>query len=163
MSKSIDTPHLRSFFYEHLNKVYCAKSHLLERLSELEEQSNFEDLKDIIKTTIGQVEQQSQMLNQVYTQFKETYTFENCEALINFLEEIFISIHHQSADKTLRNASVLSYLYYIESVELASIRILILAAEKMGLNNIQSLLTEIHVNAKEECALILHLTKSELA
>lgn len=163
MSIIIDTPELRSFFSEHLNRVYCAKSHLLERLSELEEQNYFEDLKEVIKDTTVQVEQQVQQLNQVYEQINETFTFENCEALISFLEDIFINIHRQSGNKILRNAFVLSYLYDIESLEMASFRMMILAAQKMGLTSIMDLLTKIHTNTKNECALILHLAESNLA
>ncbi|RYU91395.1 DUF892 family protein [Mucilaginibacter terrigena] len=162
MSKSLDTIQLRSFLFEHLNREYCAKSHLLERLSELEEQSHFEDLKDVIKETTGHIEDQVQQLNGVYKELKLSYTFEHCEALINFLEDAFININRQSENKAIRNAFVLSYLYYIESLEVASLRLLILVAKKLGLTSVLKIFTETYTDTKSNQALILHLTEESL-
>ena len=46
----------QALFVDHLNRIYCAKSHLAERLPEIYEEAGFADLKQAIKETIHTIE-----------------------------------------------------------------------------------------------------------
>jgi len=50
--KYLSSQELRYFFISHLNRVYCAKSQLAEKLPELAKRSHFLDLQQAIEETV---------------------------------------------------------------------------------------------------------------
>ncbi len=60
----LDQDELRSFFLSHLNRIYCAKSELVEKLPELGKRIYFLDLKQAIDATVDVVRLQIQKMRQ---------------------------------------------------------------------------------------------------
>src|ERR1700712_2136446 len=83
---------LRVFFIGHLNRIYCAKKQLLERLPELSKSVHFLDLKQAIDDTVDVVVLQVQLMKQMYAMLDSVYHTEHCKGLISSLDEAFRSI-----------------------------------------------------------------------
>lgn len=119
---------LTIFFTEHLNRIYCTRAHLAERLLEIADTENFKDLQQAIKDTIDETEEQIARMDGIYALLEKRYSFDNCASIIALLEDDFTAVQQQSDDITLRDMSILLYLQNIENVEENSIQILQLAA-----------------------------------
>ncbi|WP_190295280.1 DUF892 family protein [Mucilaginibacter rubeus] len=119
---------LTVFFTEHLNRIYCAKAHLAERLLEIADTDSFKDLDTPIKETLGETEKQIARIDGVYAQLQKRYSFENCSGLISLLEDEFTAIHQHNDDEVLRDMCILSYLEYVSGVEKNSMQVLQLTA-----------------------------------
>src|ERR1700759_833329 len=64
---------LREFFVDHLNRIYCAKSHLVRRFPELAEQAGFLDVKHAILETTQDVENQISRMAVILTLMNEIH------------------------------------------------------------------------------------------
>ncbi|WP_461451700.1 DUF892 family protein [Mucilaginibacter sp.] len=148
---------IHTFFIEHLNRIYCAKSHLAERLPEIYDGAGFADLKYAIKDTIISTEKQLARIDQIFDQLGITYSFESCQVLITFLENSFAGLHLHSNDLQIRDLMIVSYLYQLDSVEMASSQILQFATAEIINPQIKQLLRENFDEAKAESALLLLL------
>jgi len=146
---------LRTFFIGHLDKIYCAKVHLITRLPNLLQQAHFEDLKSAILETIGHVEQEISRMELIYMILDANYSDCNTKGLTGLVEDTFAAIKEQGADKELRDLSILFYLQNIESVEMASFQILQMAAVKLKNKQIATLLKENFEEAKADRTLFL--------
>jgi ferritin-like metal-binding protein YciE len=149
----------QTFFIEHLNRIYCAKSHLAERLPEIYEEAGFADLKQAIKETINVIENQISRMDQIFELLNLHYSFENCQTLITFLENTFSALQQQFADPDLRDLLIASYLYQQESAEMASFQILQIAAANIPDQQLRQLLKDNFDEAKADRALLLLLTE----
>ena len=149
----------QAFFVDHLNRIYCAKSHLAERLPEIYEEAGFSDLKHAIKETIRAIENQIARMDEIFELLNLQYSFENCNSLIFFLEKTFSDLQQQFGDHELRDLLIVTYLYQQESVEMASFRILQIAAAGIPEPRITQLLKENYEEAKADRALLMVLTK----
>ncbi|SEO75923.1 Ferritin-like metal-binding protein YciE [Mucilaginibacter gossypiicola] len=121
---------LTTFFTEHLNRIYCANAHLVERLLEIAGTTNFKDLNNPIKDTIDETEKHIALMDSIYAALQKHYSFDKCNNLINLLEDEFTAIHQQDDDELLRDIRLLSYLQNIENVEKNSIQLLKLMASE---------------------------------
>lgn len=149
----------RAFFLDHLNRIYCAKSHLAERLPEIYDEAGFADVKQAIKETINAVEHQIARIDQIYELLDLHYSFEDCQTLITFLESTFTTLQQKFSDPNLRDLLIASYLYQQESIEMASFQILQIAAAGISSQQIKQLLKENFEEAKADRALLLLLTE----
>ena len=150
------------FFTSHLNRIYCAKSHLVERLPEMALQVHFSDLKHAINETLNDVEKQIIRMAEIYVLLDMNYSFENCNGLIGMIEEAYDAIHKQPDDYEMRDLATLFYLQNIESIELSSFQALQLLAVGLKNKHISQLLLENFDSAKEDRALLLVITKRYL-
>jgi ferritin-like metal-binding protein YciE len=149
----------QAFFIEHLNRIYCAKSHLAERLPEIYEEAGFADLKQAIKETIDVTEDQISRMDQIFELLDLHYSFEDCQTLITFLESTFSALQQHFTDPDMRDLLIASYLYQQESIEWASFRILQMTAANIPNQQIKQLLKENFDEAKADMALLLVLTE----
>jgi len=157
-SKSIlPSEKIKSFFIDHLNRLYCAKSHLAERLPEIFEGSAFVDLKHAVKETILNTETQLARIDQIFALMKIQYSFDKCETLIGFLENLFGSLQLHATQTEFRDLSIVTYLYQLDSVQLASSNILQIAVNSLHNQEIKSLINDTHSETKAENALLLLL------
>jgi len=131
---------LRAFFIAQLNLLYCAKCHLTERLTELQEDNNFGDLQLAMSKTTAEVSNEISILDMIYKLLGADYTFDNCGVLIEQIEDIFSFIRHCPDNPLLRDLSILYYMRCIKNVELTSSKILQIAAEKLKSKQINRLL-----------------------
>ncbi|MEJ5995096.1 DUF892 family protein [Pedobacter sp. Du54] len=148
---------LKTFFVEHLDKIYCAKLHLITRLPKLLEQAHFNDLKDTILATVGHVENEISRMEIMYTLIEAPYSDCSSKGLNGLIDDAFEAIQKQGSDKELRDLSILFYLQNIESVEMASFQILQMAAVKLKNKQISKLLKENYEEAKADRTLFLLL------
>lgn len=152
---NFDDKKLRTFFLEHLDKIYCAKIHLITRLPMLLEQVHFSDLKSAILETVSHVEDEISRMEMIYTILDSNYSDCNAKVLASLVEDAFAAIQQQGPDRELRDLSILFYLQNIESVEMASFQILQMAAVKLKNKQIAALLKENYEEAKADRILFL--------
>ena len=158
MKMKLGPDKLKPFFIDHLNKIYCAKAHLLERLPEIGLQAQFSDLKYAITETLEDVEKQIARMDEIYTLLETRPSIANCKGLAGMVEDAYEAIHEQNTDTELRDLSILFYMQNIESVEMASFQVLEIAAVKLKDKQIIQLLKENLDEAKADKALLLLIT-----
>jgi len=64
--KALSEPELRHFFLSHLNRIFYAKSALLDRLPQLEKRAQYLDLRQPINETVEVVELQIGRMRKMY-------------------------------------------------------------------------------------------------
>jgi ferritin-like metal-binding protein YciE len=57
-TKELSQSELQHFFISHLNRIYCAKSQLVDKLPQLRNRSHFLDLRQAIDETIEEIQLQ---------------------------------------------------------------------------------------------------------
>ena len=145
---------LLAFFVSHLNRIYCAKSQLVEKLPELSKQAHFLDLKQAIDETVDIVRGQIQRMRQMYILLDSIYHSESCNGLIGLLDEAFQYIGTNGNKPGLRDLSILFYMQNIESIEMASFYMLMVVTEKLGEPEVTQLLQECYDEAREDRILL---------
>lgn len=138
--------------------IYCIKSHLQERLPEIRENAHFTDLADAITQTLADVEKQIRQMDEIYRQLGIKHDFENCQGVINMIEDLFSAIYLKSAYPDLRDLSILLYLQNIESIEMASFCMLKLAAEQLDQKEFIPLFQDSFEEAKKDLGLLQLIT-----
>lgn len=147
------------FFIDHLNRVYCAKAHLIERLQEVLDHDGFSDLEKAIKETIELLEQQVADMDTIFNLLDLKYTFENCSSMISILDSAFISIQQHDDDPELRDLYIISYMYLAENLETASYKMLEIAGERLDNTRVKQLLSQSAEASKAYRALLLLTTE----
>lgn len=151
---------LTIFFTEHLNRIYCTRAHLAERLLEIADADNFKDLREPIKDTINETEEQIARMDGIYALLEQRYSFDNCTSMIAMLEDDFTIIQQQSDDVPLRDMSIMLYLQNIETTEDNSIQILQLAAVNEN-NQQMNLFLHEHLNRTVAKRALYHFIRTK--
>ncbi|HEY8782467.1 MAG TPA: DUF892 family protein [Mucilaginibacter sp.] len=146
---------LKKFFIRHLNRIYCAKLHLVHRLPEIADLAHFNDLQQAIAETIEEVKMQIARMRDIFKLFDAEISIESDKGLTGLIEDAFIAVKQQGSDPELRDMSILFYMQNIESVEMTSFQVLQIAAVKLKNKQISQLLKENFEAAKEDRALLL--------
>jgi ferritin-like metal-binding protein YciE len=154
----MDQKELRQFFVNHLNRIYCAKSQLVDKLPELGRRSTFLDLRQAIDETVAIVKLQIRRMRQIYIALDETYQPESCIGLVGILDEAFQSIGIPGETAALCDFSILFYMQNIESIEMSSFKVMILVAEKLAEPGVSQLLLECYDEAREDKILFKEIT-----
>ena len=149
---------LRHFFLSHLNRIYCAKSELVEKLPELGKRSNFVDLRQAVLDTIEIVRNQILRIREIYISMDAIYTPESCVGLIGLLDEAFQAIGSPDDSPAMRDLSVLFYMQNIESIETASFNMMLRVAHQLDEKHVAELLFECYEEAKEDKILFREIT-----
>jgi len=146
------------FFTDNLDKIYCAKKHMIDRFPELASQAYFADLKHAIMETVDDVKKQVARMDIIYDCLGAQNTTTSCNGLIAMVDEAFTTIDEQKGDTALRDMAILFYLQNMESIEVASFQVLQMMAVKMKNDEILQLLTENLDEAKDDRMLLLLIT-----
>lgn len=149
---------LLKFFINNLDKIYCAKQHMIERFPEIANESHFEDLNQAIFETVDDVKKQIVRMDEIYTYLGVENTTTTCSGLASMIEETFTAIDEQKDDTALRDMAILFYLQNIESIEVSSFQILQMMATRMNNPKILQLLKENLDEAKDDRMLLLLIT-----
>ncbi|WP_428331679.1 DUF892 family protein [Mucilaginibacter sp.] len=149
-----DPQELKHFFISHLNRIFCAKSQLVEKLPELSTRSHFLDLKQAIDETVEIVNNQMGRMKQIYILLDAWYQPESCVGLTGILDEAFQSIGNPHESAPLRDLSILFYMQNIESIEIASFKTLMKVIEKLDEPEVTQLLLESYDEAREDKILL---------
>ncbi len=150
---------LTTLFGGYLDRIYCAKSHLLERLPELASQAHFSDLKNAINETVEDVEKQIARMKMIYLLLGNEPSDVQCSGLVAMVEDAYDDIHRNGEDAVMQDMAILFYLQNIESVEIASFQVLQMAAVNMKDKQIEQLIRENFDEAKEDRALFVSIIK----
>ena len=145
------------FFLINLDRVFCVKSHLAERLPELADQSDFGDLKYAVLETLDDINKQIARIDEIYVLLNVEPSVENCEVLIGFVENAFSEVHQQRFDPRMRDMAILYYMSLIESIEMASFNLLRIAAVEIPDAHIRQLLLESYDESKADSELFLQI------
>jgi ferritin-like metal-binding protein YciE len=146
---------LRTFFVSHLNRIYYAKAHLVNKLPQLQDEVYFRDLKSAIRETVGDVEKQMARMELIYTLLDASIGRGSIHGLTGLVDDAFEAIPEQAGDAELRDMSIIFYLQNIESVEMASFQVLQIAAVKLKNKQVKQLLKENYAEAKADRTLLL--------
>jgi ferritin-like metal-binding protein YciE len=161
-TKELNPKELKHFFISHLNRIYCAKSQLVEKLPELGWSSHFTDLRQAIDETVEVVQNQIIRMKQIYILLDSWYQPESCVGLVGILDEAFQSIGILGESAAIRDLSILFYMHNIESIETASFKVMMLVADKLAEPGIEQLLLECYDEAKEDKILFREITENYL-
>ena len=149
---------VKSFFIAHLNRIHCAKAHLFERLPELAEQVEFNDLRHAILETWEDIGKQMARVEEIYVLLEDEPPMAYCDELVAFVENGFSKIYEDKADPKLRDLAIIFYLSLIESIELASFQLLQMAAVNLPDKQIKRLLQENFDESRADRILFLQIT-----
>lgn len=130
---------------EQLNKIYCAQSHLRERLSELLDNNDFLDLRPVIAATVQEMDTEVASTEQVYLLMGRKYSFEKCTNLLSVLEDDFNQVQLTAHDIKLRDLALLTYMQNIQHIAISAFQRIQLGHSKLAgyvkeITNIASLL-----------------------
>lgn len=158
--KQPEQQELKHFFLSHLNRIYCAKSQLAEKLPQLGNSAHFLDLKQAITETTESVHLQIARMRLIYIELDSFYRPESCVGLVGMLDEAFQSIGPPFDSPASRDLSILFYMHNIESVEESSFKVLMLVADKLGKPGVRQMLLECYDEAKEDKILFKEITEN---
>jgi len=153
---------LEYFFIHHLNKIYAAKTHLLDKLPVILYQAHFADLEAGIFETIKKVEQQRGRMEAVYAELNTAIDPASFSGLAGIIDDSFADITRHADNPELRDMSILFYLSNIEGMEMASFQVLQLLAVKLRNENIRRLIKENFEDAQADKTLLLLITTKYL-
>lgn len=146
---------LKSFFTNHLNRIYFAKAHLVNKLPLLRDEVSFSDLKHAIQETVEDVEKQMARMELIYELLDTPISKGSIHGLTGLVDDAFEAIREQDGEAELRDMSIIFYLQNIESVEMASFQVMQMASVKLKNRQIKQLLKENYDEAKEDRTLLL--------
>jgi ferritin-like metal-binding protein YciE len=152
-AKDLDSSELKQFFVSHLNRIYCAKSQLEDKLPIITGNAHSHDLRLAVSQTIDVVAVQIGRLEEIYARLGTSYTPESCLGLLGFLDEAFQSIGPPLDRPSLRDLSILFYMQNIESIEMVSFEVMMRVADKLNERSVVELLHECYVEARQDQAL----------
>jgi ferritin-like metal-binding protein YciE len=149
---------LQKFFINNLDRIYCAKKHMVDRFPEIAEQAYFSDLSHAITETVDDVKKQIVRMDEIYKRLGAENSITGCTGLAAMIEEAFVAINGHKDDTALRDMAILFYMQNMESIEVASFQVLQMMAVKLKDPEIQQLLKENFDEAKEDRVLLLMIT-----
>lgn len=154
---------LRSFFIIHLNRIYAAKAHLVEKLPLLKNEVSFKDLEQAIQETVDDVSKQMARMELIYTLMDATISDGSINGLKGLVDDSFNAINELKNEQAIREMSIIFYLQVIENMEMASFQILQMTAVKLKNKQISQLLKENYDEAKADRTLLLLIAAKYLA
>ncbi|WP_316831642.1 DUF892 family protein [Pedobacter aquatilis] len=155
---NLGSDQLTSFFIRHLDRIYAAKLHLVEKLPALGEEAQFGELKNAIAETVSDVERQLTRIQLIYTLLDRSVERASIFGVSGLIEDAYDGIARQRGDQKLQDLSIIFYLQNIESMEMASFQMLLMAAAQIGHPHVNKLLKENYDEAKSDRTLLLLLT-----
>lgn len=149
---------LEVFFIKNLNRIYCAKAHLQIRLPEIRTYAHFTDLTHAITETLVDVEKQISRMDRIFYLWDVEPDATDCQGMVGLIEDAFTAISQEQADPEMCDLAVLFYLQNIESVEIASFKMLNLLIPEIDKKEIRQLLKENFDDASDDLALLRLIT-----
>ncbi|MHA4741313.1 DUF892 family protein [Dyadobacter sp. MSC1_007] len=154
---------IEKFFFDHLNKIYTAKTLLRSELPELMDNAHFSDLREAINDTVEDVKEQISRMDEVYRIMAAEISDADCNGLKGLLENAFNDIKIHGGNPELRDLSILFYLQNIESIQMASFQILEMVAVKLKNDRIKQLIKENYEQARADRTLFLLISAKYIA
>lgn len=145
---------LKRFFMSHLDKIYCAKNHLVDNFPAVLSLATFADLKGAIEDSISELQNQISRMREIYQIMKQNYEPAACKMFSGLIDDLFYGAKHEDNTPELRDMAIIYYLQNIESLEMASFHSLRMAAVKFQNDDINALLKDNFDEAKTERSML---------
>ncbi|WP_443946983.1 DUF892 family protein [Pedobacter sp. AW1-32] len=146
---------LKQFFVKHLDRIYAAKLHLVDKLPLIAQKAQFSDLKAAIADTVSDVEKQIARMQLIYTLLDAQLSYGSINGLTGLVDDLFEAVLEQDGEVELQDLSIIFYLQNIESIEMSSFQILQMAAVRLNNSHVSKLLQENYTEAKSDRTLLL--------
>ena len=104
-------------FIADLNQLYCLKSHLTERIVDLEGHLSFSRMSYAIKDLVKQTDAEIENLDAVFLLLGEENSFEVCSELVNYLEGIYTDLTDAIETPNLAHVLFYEYLSQVKAIE----------------------------------------------
>lgn len=150
---------LKRFFLDHLDRIYCAKSHMVVSFSGIAKQAHFSDLCLAIMETVDDVKRQICRMDEIYLLLGAQCNNSSCGGMVGMLAEAVTAINEINNDVLMRDMAILFYLQNIESIETASFQVLQIIAKKFNNPQVSQLLKENFDEADDDRGLLLMITR----
>lgn len=144
---------IKLFFTDHINRLYCSKSYLIEKLAGLIGLVVLPDLKYALTETIEELRIQVARMAEIYELLMITHSSDGLQDIIAFSEKAFSTIP-QYDQPEIRDLAILLYLLHAKSMELAPLRTLGLLAGYLQNDRVIQILEETAEEVKTDLALI---------
>jgi len=155
---SLGPKKIRTYFINHLDKIYSAKLHLVNHLPQISDEAHFSDLRHAILETLEDVEKQIARMEIIYNILDAEISKGSHSGLTGLVDDAFEDIKLHSSEPELRDLSIAFYMQNIESMEMASFQVLQMAAVKLNSKQIKQLIKENYDEAKADRTLLLLIT-----
>lgn len=163
MAETLNQSQLTVYFMDHLNRIYCAKQHVIKRFPAFSSYAAFKDIRLAIEETVEDVRKQVERMRRIYELLGEEMEAGPCLGMTALLDEAAEAVEQQTEDMALRDMAILYYLQNIESVEVGSFQLLKMVAHRMDNEAIYQLLLENFDEAKDDRNLLIELTSKYLS
>jgi len=151
---NINSHQIRLFFLDHLNKIYAVKKHLVTSLPKLAEEVEYQDLYEAICDTVNDVDKQVVRMELIFALLDAEVSVDASEDVASLANYGFEAIRLHGSEPVLRDLSIIFYMQNLESLEMASFRILQIAAVKLKNKQVGQLLMENYMEAKADRTLM---------
>lgn len=154
---------LHRFFISHLDRIYCAKTHMLDLFRNIAELAHARDIYLAVQETADDIQKQIARMEEIYNIMSAGYNESTCVGMVSMLDEARAAVHDAELEGPLRDLSILFYLQNIESIEAASFQVLQLVSRSLDMPEVEQLVRENFDEAKEDRALLMTIARQYVA
>lgn len=149
MSKEMQESEFHQFFVDELKDIYWAEKHLVKALPKMQKAATSKELAAAFEKHTKETENHIQIVEKVFELCGEKATAKKCDAMEGLVEEANSIISDTDKGTSIRDAGLILAAQKVEHYEIATYGTLRTFAEKMGHEEITSLLQEVLDNEKE--------------
>lgn len=146
---------LESMFTHELEDIYSAEQDILDTLDELVEETQDENIVDVLRQHRNETEEQIDRIEQVFDELDETPSEEECEGIQGLIQEHEEIKSMDPSPELLNVANVMSAMK-TEHYEISAYNSLSLLANRLGMQEAEQLLQQ---NLNEEQEMLNRLGK----
>jgi len=148
-SKEMKDSEFHQFFLDELKDIYWAEKHLAKALPKLQKAATSKELAQAFEKHTKETEGHIQTVEKVFELLGEKASAKKCDAMAGLVEEANSIISDTDKGTSVRDAGLILAAQKVEHYEIATYGTLRTFAEKMGHQEVTSLLQQTLDNEKE--------------
>jgi ferritin-like metal-binding protein YciE len=137
---------IQRIFLRHLNNLYCIKSHLAERITELTDDRRLLDEKRYFEEMVWKTEDDLKVIDHIFSFFSQRWSFLECSTIIDVLEVSFSGKDESEYVPEVFYPAILGYLSVAYALESSLLEILKLLADQAKHPQISQLLAMVYMS-----------------
>lgn len=149
VSKEMKESEFHQFFLDQLKDIYWAEKHLVKALPKLQKAATSKELQLAFEKHTKETETHIKNVEKVFELLGEKASAKKCDAMEGLLEEANSVISDTDKGTSVRDAGLILAAQKVEHYEIASYGTLRTFADKMGHDEVTSILQETLDNEKE--------------
>jgi len=149
ISKEMKDSEFHQFFLDELKDIYWAEKHLAKALPKLQKAATSKELAQAFEKHTQETQTHVQTIEKVFELLDEKASAKKCDAMEGLLEEADSIISDTDKGTAVRDAGLILAAQKVEHYEIATYGTLRTFAEKMGHQEVTSLLQQTLDNEKE--------------